>query len=177
MKQKIISELDRAIKQDNTYQRSWIYDLDGNRLAKGNYREQAKEELELNNLLQKNNINAPKVYGIIEPQELNKKRYSNPRSVVNSYLIMEKINGVHLSQLESSDLDKALNQYKSEIKKVLDLSVCPKDGVFGDNILYLPEKDSSYLIDFEDWEQTDENLELEIHYELINELKPEDVTQ
>ncbi|MBI4170456.1 MAG: hypothetical protein HY514_02090 [Candidatus Aenigmarchaeota archaeon] len=66
---------------------------------------------------------------------------------------MQRIHGKYISSLQGRALRKALQQYKAELKKILELGIDPVDCTKAGNALFDPKKERLYLIDFEFWKE------------------------
>ncbi len=143
MDKNLISELEESIQARRTFRKDKILLISENALAKRNNKESAKHEYEMGKYLFEQGVQVPEMYDL--------------RFVLGDwYIIMQKIEGVSFPLIPKNLRDKAINQYRAELEKILELEIYPEDAA-GLNVLFHTPEEKVYLIDFELWHKGSAN--------------------
>jgi len=176
MKDNLIEKLAESVNNGRLYSTyKSIYLVEEDYIAKVGKEEYIKNEFKLGKYLYKKEVQVPKIYSLISKASLKSKTHikdvvwgDNPNK--GWYVIMEKINGKEIWKLEGRSKINALDQYKKELKKVINLGIYARDCNWSGNALFR-EDGKLYLIDFSLWRKGSKS-ELEFLNEIIKDPAP-----
>ena len=125
-----------------------VYRISKNKCAKVlriNARHKLEHEFNISNFLFENKISVPKSYGVL------KISFPHYAELFTDVFIREYIVGRNLCKYNGEEYLKLLERAKLEYEKVKRLGIITRDCKCK-NILFSPEKNKIYLIDFQSWE-------------------------
>lgn len=143
--------LREAVREQRTISRAHIYTLNDHIIGKMTESgKHARIEFKYGRRLFNEGISVPEVYGLVPPDNDNSSYVDGDNDVLAGwYILMQRINGEDMIDLEGIELEEAKRQYTIEMRKVLDLGIYPADGVSGFNAMFDKDWGILYLIDFE----------------------------
>jgi len=157
MDEGIIEKLRESIKNKTKIEK--IYVIDDNMVAK----ESRNEESAYNDywwgrfLKSLDGVNVPEMHLLVPPD---KPLHIHQTRLLNWYIIMERINGVHINRISGDYRKDAFEQRRKQLGVVLELGVFTIDALMPENALYDTSNRKLYLIDFEFWRSgTPEEIE------------------
>ena len=147
-------KLERAIRKRRTYNRGYIYRLDNQTLAKErgtvgephSIPEYLIREYLLGKRLYEEGVQVPEFKGLI----MAKTSSVEPQKI---YVLMEWIKGKQLNTLSGPTLERAIEQHKQQVKRVIDLGVVPGDLARGSNSIFNQREGKLYILDLDGWLQ------------------------
>lgn len=154
---KLRTEVEQAIRENkNVRYRNICYDVyyvNRSLVAKiGPTKEYNENEYKIGNYLFKNKIHVPKMHSLIK---LNRFLCRNFHS--NLVLLMQRIPGENITNLNGSKYEKARQLLGEELKKVSKLDLITMDtGTH--NAIFNPHDGNVYLIDFEFWSRWSDSI-------------------
>ncbi len=150
MMKHLVRKLRKAILDERTYKKDFIYLINEKVLAKSGSEKDVRHEYKMAKYLRKKGISIPRAYGLIKIDFLDAKLIPPFKPVTTWFFLMEKIQGKEIKELQGAELKSALRQRKRELEKVLELGITPYDALYERNSL-LGKNNKLYLIDFKSW--------------------------
>ncbi len=149
-------QLERSIVERNRLDysnKSNIYCVNNSLVAKmGRSNELNEREFDVGNYLYENGIHVPRIHSLIKINRSLIRNHMLSYSFDNNLvLLMQRIPGKRVDNLEGNEFTKAHQLMKKELAKTDILMIYPSD-VGTHNTLYNPNDGKVYLIDFEGWE-------------------------
>lgn len=166
----LVEQLRESIrKRENLFGYSQIYLVGENALAKSDPQYFVKNEYKFGKFLQENGVSVPEMYQLVEPDPPISIPFDPDSAIKKWFVIMEKVRGQHLNDLPRKVREEAVRQYREELRKVLELGICPEDSNWLGNSIFSDE-DKLYLLDFEYW-HNGTKPELDQFYKKIDQKK------
>lgn len=150
----LIYAIQKAIKENRFIDREYdnVFSVSSKTAIKlHDIESKAKREYEIWKELWKNQVRVPEFYELIHLDKMKVKKRK-----IEWIISMEKINGKKIIELDDAEKDEAVWQFKKEITKVIDIKILPRACFYTGNSLFDQEKQKLYLIDFEEWQKSDE---------------------
>jgi RIO-like serine/threonine protein kinase len=172
----LVKELRKAIRDERFVDpSSWstylVSDTVVGKLYGSDIRSQkwACNEFDIGKFLYEKGVSVPEMFELVIPDRFPFLH----RIPINEWgVLMQKIDGIHIQNLEGSELDEAIQQYISELEKVLELGICPNDSIYNStNSLFDRQQGRVFLIDFELWQKEEAAGQLDIFHQKLMEFR------
>ena len=133
-----------------------VYLVNDNVVAKSREPDRKEEEFMFSEyhtgqFLYDNGVSVPKMFGVVQPDFITAP--FRRAALDKFFLLMERVPGMHIRQLDDDLLEEATEKFRAEIIKVLELGIYPSDTPNSNNVIFDPQKRRAYLIDFEGWDE------------------------
>lgn len=156
----LAEEVKEAIHEKRKMIGKGIYYL-GDKIAKYGFRGTITHQYEMGNYAAERGISIPRIYGLVD--------LSNGNSDLSWFIVMKKIEGREMGNVQRKDREEAIQKLKAEIAKLLDLGICPRDSFSPSNAIFSETERRVYLIDFEAWMRNITPKELEWYIKELEE--------